>query len=141
MVTLNTLLIQFNGFAQIQCKHFFGLNATSFGTWILSACKCIFPPPSGSLVVEKGLQLQSVEATLNRIIQSHAWGRLYSDVELLHHLSEQDKLGSVPVTSKPHRDSQSSLPRLYQHLVVFTGKSCRFHSQRPIHICLSLIHI
>ena len=96
------------------------------------------PPPSGSLVVEKGLQLQSVEATLNRIIQSHAWGRLYSDIELLHHLSEQDKLGSVPVTSKPHRDSQSSLPRLYQHLVVFTGKSCRFHSQRPIHICLSL---
>ena len=42
------------------------------------------------------------------------------------------------MASKPHRDSRRSLPSLYEHLVVFTGKSCRFHSQRPIHICLSL---
>lgn len=96
------------------------------------------PPPSGSLVVEKGLQLQSIEATLTRVIQSHSLGQLYSDIELLHYLSEQDNQATSHLTSKPLRDSERSLPQLCQHLVVFTGKSCRFHSQRPIHICLAL---
>lgn len=96
------------------------------------------PPPSGSLVLEKGLQLQSVEATLTRVIQSHSRGHLYSDIELLHYLSEQDNQEAVHLSSKAFRDSERSLPHLCQHLVVFTGKSCRFHSQRPIHICLAL---
>lgn len=92
------------------------------------------PPPSGSLVVEKGLQLQCIEASLTRVVQSHPNGKLYTDLELLRYLADRSDQGP----SSSSTLTESDPPRVCQHLIVFTGKSCRFHSQRPIHICLSL---
>lgn len=96
------------------------------------------PPPSELLVVEKGLQLQSVSAHLTRIIQSHPQGRVYSDEKLLQYLSDAEPTEISRVTSQSQLDEDAVHPYLRQYHVAYTGKSCRFHSKRPIHLCFAL---
>lgn len=80
-------------------------------------------PPPDPVLIEKGLQLQSVEAFLIRVIQSHPEGRLYSDVEVLERVMAPSS--SIQPSNAPH---------MIQTSVAYSGKSCRFHSQRAVHL-------
>ncbi|WFD27223.1 hypothetical protein MNAN1_002219 [Malassezia nana] len=99
------------------------------------------PSPSTVLVKEQGLMLQNVSATLVRVIQSHPTGALYSDMDLLKRLEQDDSTSSdscEPTHPCSSGASPDCSPQIETITVTTTGKSCRFHSQRAIHLRLAL---
>lgn len=95
------------------------------------------PPPSRTLVNEKGIKLQNVSAKLIRAIQSHPAGELYSDVDLLERIEQNDSCASCSLA--PAGDSLArASPTLETCTVTTSGKSCRFHSQHAVHLRLAL---
>ncbi|KAL4402209.1 hypothetical protein ACI68E_001861 [Malassezia pachydermatis] len=95
------------------------------------------PPPADTLVLEKGWKLQSVMMILTRVIQSHPTGQLYSDFELLQQLASEAPL-SHETRGTSHETLHQLPPRIYSSYIAVTGKSCRFHSHRPVHMTLVL---
>lgn len=91
------------------------------------------PAPPNALVADKGLQLRRVVATLSRVVEVHPEGRLYTDDELLRELRRRDAVSASPTVGGA-RDA----PHLDMTPVAVTGKSCRFHSRRAVHLCLTL---
>lgn len=102
------------------------------------------PPPDESLVLDRGLKLSSVEAGLVRVTQSHPSGEMYSDDDILEYvLALQRARTSEQRDSLSHEAASSSAfstrkPHRRHALVAFSGKSCRFHSQNPIHLQFAL---
>ncbi|PWN54476.1 hypothetical protein IE53DRAFT_376460 [Violaceomyces palustris] len=117
--------------------------------------KVRIPPPEEVMVVEKGLQLRSVEADFVRIItvkrRHSATGERHSENSSV--LDSEGILGAVvgreadtgrsifgPDTQEgpsSYRAASSSQSR-YEALLAHSGKLCRFHSQRPVLLRLSL---
>ncbi|WFD31594.1 hypothetical protein MSPP1_002633 [Malassezia sp. CBS 17886] len=116
------------------------------------------PPPDAAIVTERGWQLQSVEATLVRVIQSHPSGQLHSDWGVLQRIFEtavddtRRDGGTGSAASRAAGAQAGGLvgaadaagplpalaPRVHQTVMAHSGKSCRFHSKRPIHLRLAL---
>ncbi len=82
------------------------------------------PPPDPMSVSEKGLKLRAVEADLVRIIH----------VKRSNGLGDSEKTGngSTSTTTAPSR------PDVHEALLAHSGKLCRFHSQRPVLLRLTL---
>lgn len=74
------------------------------------------PPPDPTSVSEKGLKLRAVEADLIRII----------------HVKRSNAAGSQA------EQSSSTHPDTHEALLAHSGKLCRFHSQRPVLLRLTL---
>lgn len=98
------------------------------------------PPPDQHLVVDLGLKLHSVEAELIRVTQSHPTGAMLSDSDTLQHTLDAQyarfHTGRAP-EENTMRPTQP-YPILRRAPVAYSGKSCRFHSQEPIHLCFAL---
>ena len=86
------------------------------------------PPPHGSMIMERRVQVHSVEASLVRLVAV-----TLPEMPLSDELFEQC---AFPGTSVPGIKSTA---------VAHTGKLCRLHSQRALHLCLelrpSIVHI
>ncbi|KAJ1018584.1 hypothetical protein NDA16_004866 [Ustilago loliicola] len=80
------------------------------------------PPPEPTSVSEKGLKLRAVEADLVRIINVKRSNGASSDAEESQAVQEQ---------SVGH-------PDVHEALLAHSGKLCRFHSQRPVLLRLTL---
>lgn len=96
------------------------------------------PSPAEVLVKEKGIKLQNVSATLDRIIQSHPAGQLYSDAALLEYMKQEQSSPTSSSVSQTALSTSASAPALELSTVTTSGKSCRFHSQHAVHLCLAL---
>lgn len=80
------------------------------------------PSPDPTAISEKGLKLRAVEADLVRII----------------HVKHQ-RDGSDSASSLPHESQdEPSNPHVHEALLAHSGKLCRFHSQRPVLLRLTL---
>ena len=79
------------------------------------------PPPDPTSVSEKGLKLRAVEADLVRVIH-------------VKRSSEIDGSGKDPLTS----EDVATHPNVHEALLAHSGKLCRFHSQRPVLLRLTL---
>lgn len=87
------------------------------------------PPPDPTTITEKGLKLRSVEADLVRIIQvKRSIGQSASHDHLRNAISTSDVALQDLVTN----------PHVHQALLAHSGKLCRFHSQRPVLLRLTL---
>ncbi|PKI83934.1 hypothetical protein MVES1_001981 [Malassezia vespertilionis] len=94
------------------------------------------PPPHERAVVDESLQLKSVETALVRVTQSHPAKQVHPDARILaqvlaNHTNDRSS-GSTSADANP------SAPIVHETLVAHGGKSCRFHSQRPIHLSFAL---
>ena len=79
------------------------------------------PPPQGSMIMERRVEVHSVEASLVRLVAVTHPGSQVSD-ELFEHCA------------LPGR----SVSGIEATAVAYTGKLCRLHSQRALHMCLEL---
>ncbi|CDU22022.1 uncharacterized protein SPSC_00652 [Sporisorium scitamineum] len=80
------------------------------------------PSPDPTIITEKGLKLRAVEADLVRII---------------HVKQHKDGSDSTTMSSAGPQDDTTS-PHAHQALLAHSGKLCRFHSQRPVLLRLTL---
>ncbi|KAJ1036113.1 hypothetical protein NDA18_000256 [Ustilago nuda] len=80
------------------------------------------PPPDPTSVSEKGLKLRAVEADLVRII----------------HVKRPDGAGNHAQGGQTLAEPCASHPDLREALLAHSGKLCRFHSQRPVLLRLTL---
>ncbi|PWZ00354.1 hypothetical protein BCV70DRAFT_216568 [Testicularia cyperi] len=80
------------------------------------------PPPDPTSIAEKGLKLRSVEADLVRLIHVKRPGT-------------QSSSSKLPEGSDPTFASDVTV---HEALLAHSGKLCRFHSQRPVLLRLSL---
>lgn len=78
------------------------------------------PPPDPASVAEKGLKLRAVEADLVRIIHVKRPAR-----------------AAEGVSADPNANTASH-PDAHEALLAHSGKLCRFHSQRPVLLRLTL---
>ena len=79
------------------------------------------PPPQGSLIMERKVEVHSVEASLVRLVAVKQLG--------FHVPDSAFEQAAFPDTNSA--DIQTVV-------MAHTGKLCRLHSQRPLHLCLVL---
>ncbi|WFD44074.1 hypothetical protein MPSI1_002739 [Malassezia psittaci] len=97
------------------------------------------PPPDQHLVLHQGLQLLSVETELIRVTQSHANGiKLSDEVTLQRAVDSQLAKKNSCTSSTGASQSIPFEPNMRFALVAYSGKSCRFHSQNPVHLSFAL---
>jgi len=96
------------------------------------------PSPTEVLVKDKGMMLQNVSATLVRVIQSHPAAQMYSDAALLEHMDHQQVSPTPSTASDVARSTTETAPAFETFTVTTSGKSCRFNSQRAVHLRLAL---
>ncbi len=114
------------------------------------------PPPAQGVLTEKGLRLRAVEADLVRIIRvlpDGNEGRTGGETgggasERLKGKSFDDTVASTSTSTSPATTATAtaggagaSAPlrkEIHESLLAHSGKLCRFHSQRPIVLRLSL---
>ncbi|KAN0064382.1 hypothetical protein ACQY0O_002579 [Thecaphora frezii] len=135
------------------------LNKTIFRRAEPIDVKVRIPPPSQQSVTEKGLKLRAVEADLVRLIrvkqpdravengarkslessggyptpaeEKAALARLYGEATSSSSQAESASQGSPSV-------AVAAAPVVHEALLAHSGKLCRFHSQRPVLLRLTL---
>lgn len=80
------------------------------------------PPPDPTSISEKGLKLRAVEADLVRII----------------HVKRSNGASAHSQAREQEQESSANDPHAHEALLAHSGKLCRFHSQRPVLLRLTL---